>query len=155
MEKTRKTRNLTRLGYQLNVVENLALVPDNGFLACHLKCPMHRGNREWGSYSYHEIVRREISDITNDLQHYCRQRPPTNDIQPDMDRKSMLMAAMINQYRAPLTQVATDFRPQSRIGCSNTETVNHSGQECSDHRDHHRCFSVSSLATPYMILPGR
>ncbi|MEL6887954.1 MAG: AHH domain-containing protein [Pseudomonadota bacterium] len=146
---------LERLGYDMNVVENLALIPSNGFVACHLKCQLHRGDHSWGAYNYHQQVAREIDDITGDLTEYCLQRPPTNDIQPDMDRKSALLATKVDRFRLPLTRVHRDFKSDQTVGCSNVESVNHTGADCVRGRDHSGDFQFAWLALPYTISAGK
>lgn len=152
---TGKSRKLERLGYNINVIENLSLIPKNGYLACHLRCQIHLGDHAWGSYSYHRVVEMEIDDIVGDLQHYCLQRPPENDIQPDMNAKSAILAAKISTFIAPLSQVASDFQSGSLIGCSNTHLTKHTGTPCAHLRDHSQRFATMTLSVPYSIEAGK
>src|SRR5690606_11536965 len=57
-------RQLAGLGYDINVLENLVLLPSSLQGACHLKVQLHRGDHKYTDddhpFSYHEVVMIEV-----------------------------------------------------------------------------------------------
>ncbi|TWI29289.1 AHH domain-containing protein [Paracoccus sulfuroxidans] len=154
MKTTTKARNFERLGYQINVVENLSLIPSKGSLACHLKCQLHRSDHRFGGYNYHIQVAANLALILANLSKYCKQGNP-NRIQPDVDRVSARLAAQINIFTLPLTSVARDFAALSQVGCANVDSVKHAaGVTCSHNRNHAPGINSGTLSIPYMIRPA-
>lgn len=149
MSRTGKASRYERLGYDINVAENLSLIPSNGHVACHLSCQLHLGNHAWGAYDYHNEVETLLGDVSGNLRSYCQAN--RNTIQADVDAISVLIARRITRFALPLTSVATDFARGLPTGCADAATVTGRGSRCSSRRNHSSQFNFGSLAIPYTI----
>lgn len=145
------SNKLEHLGYDINVLDNIVLIPSTLQGACHLKCQLHRGNHttvnEPGDssnddehpVSYHMKVRQYLDGIKDDLKDGDLCDDNKRKIQRNIDKISVKMLKKINDFAIPLTDIATHFKSQGNRGCCNKDSVGEarlSSQNCSVERNH-------------------
>ncbi len=129
---------LEGLDYNINNVENLVFIPCTLAGACHLGVQLHRGNHTFHDdehpRSYHVEVSDRIKRLESAIDKRCEKRKP---IQSLIDKESVKILSMINNFEIPLTSIFRTFRPDSKIGCGNVNNVaSHSNELCSASREH-------------------
>lgn len=140
---------LKGLGYSINVLENLVLLPSTLQGACHLKVQLHRGNHTFEDddhpESYHKLVFRYLDDIRGVIQKCsscgtaAEKRKTTKKIQKSVDDISFELLEDIKDFEIPLTSIFKKFSPNSSVGCSNSDGIPEaSDSSCNVERNHNR-----------------
>jgi hypothetical protein len=129
---------LEHLGYDINVWENLVLLPCTLKGACHLKVQLHRGNHtapvEAGRFglvdaddddvalSYHGVVAGLLLTVKTDIDRgeICK---PGRDLQSEIDKLSRKMFLGIKSFTIPLTSIARSFVPLKGFGCGGVDST--------------------------------
>lgn len=175
--------DLEHLGYDINVKENLVLLPCTLKGACHLAVQLHRGNHtataridilsgadpandddDAHAISYHVMVRTMLQRIIarRNNGRLCSTREAT--IQRDMDRLSQRMLLAISSFAIPLTSIHESFRPPARSGCCNQDATADARRlleapggapECVDNRDHQGDEGITHRGGPYLLEVGK
>lgn len=176
--------DLEHLGYDINVKENVALIPSTLKGACHLKTQVHRGNHtapgegtlygdgndddDLHGIGYHLAVRAALQrvKIKRDRGRLCLE--PGRDIQKEIDAISVVIAGALNLYTMKLWAIADSFKPTASSGCCNETSVpvaaelldaaNAGGAAvtCDDNRNHKgdEGITYTSLGV-YVLRTGR
>ncbi len=140
-------KKLEALGYDINVLENLVLLPCTLQGACYLKVQLHRGNHGYHDddhpRSYHEEVKARIQKLRKYLKdcESCESRSDRErtqkKVQDKMDKVSLKLLELIIDFKIPLTRIFLSFHPESEIGCSNADNISdHSEDSCYSERNH-------------------
>ncbi|SEB04684.1 AHH domain-containing protein [Rubrimonas cliftonensis] len=173
--------DLEHLGYDINVKENLVLLPCTLKGACHLKVQLHRGNHtatadidilsgdddddadSYHGLSYHALVVTLLGDIRLDRNRgrLCMRRAAT--IQDELDELSETMLDAIKTFVIPLTSIHESFAPITRSGCCGEDATPaaarllEAGQapECPEGRDHRGREGISAAARIWNLRVGR
>ncbi|MDX1695057.1 MAG: AHH domain-containing protein [Ketobacteraceae bacterium] len=139
-------------GYDINLLNNLVLLPATLPGACHLEVQLHRGNHygyaneqdndsdDAHPINYHlevaarlQLVEREIDDCNND----CKKSGIK--VQDIVDEVSEDILDLISDFEIPLTPVHGAFRKGEKTGCGNCIDVNEHQEEsaeCASMRGH-------------------
>jgi hypothetical protein len=145
---------LIELGYNIDALNNLVLLPSTLPGACHLKVQLHRGDHVGGdvdSISYHKYVAKclILLRIQESRGRLCTLIP--KQIQAKVDKISHKILKRIRDFKLPLTQIHYTFKRGATSGCCGKRTVDDarvvldkedSVARCPRHRDHG--FDVSS-----------
>ena len=134
-------KRLEALGYDINVLENLVLLPCTLQGACHLKVQLHRGNHTYEDddhpESYHKRVKMRLEDLKDFIDDCKTCDSQSNKLQKHLDKLSRKMLSDIENFKTPLTSIFKNYKPDSNIGCSNSDTVGASGtMACEVERNH-------------------
>lgn len=140
-------KRLEALGYNINVLENLVLLPSTLQGACYLKVQLQRGNHGYHDddhpRSYHEEVKVRIQKLRKFIkdcescESRSQQERTRKKVQDKMDKVSLKLLEMIVEFKIPLTSIFLSFRPESEVGCPNADNVSaHSDHACSSERNH-------------------
>ena len=157
--------DLEHLGYDINLKENVALIPSTLPGACHLNCQVHRGNHtaisDGGLYddqddddgihgmAYHTAVATILqAKVTLRRRRGRLCRDPADKIQDRVNAISAQVAVMLNAYQMKLSHVADSFQVHKQSGCCNETSVPRAKERidaeasggpavrCDDDRDH-------------------
>ena len=162
-------KKLEHLGYDINHLKNVALIPSTLPGACHLKTQLHRGNHttvtdsndddDEHDDSYHEIVVKLVRTLENEINYgeNCSERA----IIKLMNIYSKRMAKKINygsdgKATALLTDIAGNFAPANNMGCKNSRSIpkaRESQESCKEKRIHG--FQIQVKQIPYKIRPEK
>jgi hypothetical protein len=145
-------QKLAALGYEINVLENLILLPSTLQGACYLRVQLHRSDHSYHDdehpRSYHEEVKVRLQKLVDFLKS-CEgcdgydQEKNRKKLQSKIDKVSGKIAEAIGEFEVPLTRIFFHFNENSRVGCGNSDTIDgHKGHECSVERMHRNHNSV-------------
>lgn len=140
-------KKLAALGYDINVLENLVLLPCTLDGACHLGVQLHRGDHTYKDddhpISYHKLVQKYVEQLESflDACSGCdnagdakRQRQK---VQKRLDKVSSKILKKIAGFRVPLTRIHRAFEPDNPVGCSGKHNISdHHAQNCPQNRQH-------------------
>jgi hypothetical protein len=162
---------LKKYGYEIDDIDNLVLIPNEPFDACHMNVQLHRSNHSaLNNYSfnsqddktddehpldYHQVVKKLINFLEPDISHICSLKTSpdkkTNLIQALVNDISDQVLTDINSFKLKLTSIALDFYKDSDIGCSNHNNIdkNREKELCKKRRSHN-----SELPTNYILKAG-
>jgi hypothetical protein len=153
MKNSGLSERIRDLGYDINHTKNLVFIPCTLQGACYLGVQPHRGNHtalaDPDAYDddtepddYHEMVTRKLTGL--DL-------PLSKDCPGDDDSKHVKVIKGLNDLsaeivefiqdapgKAPLTNIARFFAPESKIGCGGVDSVTQHPRNvhCAVGRDH-------------------
>jgi A nuclease family of the HNH/ENDO VII superfamily with conserved AHH len=130
--------DLEHLGYDINVSENLVLLPCTLKGACHLKVQLHRGNHtapveadlhgivaaddDDASMSYHMVVTGMLATVKLDIER-GKDCQPGHDLQKDINRLSATLLKGIQTFAIPLTSISKSFFPGVGSGCCGVDST--------------------------------
>ena len=160
--------DLKKLGYDINVLENLVLLPYSLQAACHMNVQLHRGDHRDSDadhpFTYHERVKIELAKIEQfiDACKGCGSGAETERtrkrVQAKLDQKSKILLLLIKKYKVKLTRISKDFEAGAR-GCGGRTGVSESPLDaCPYHRDHSDDQSAgfkSAISRNYKLQVGR
>jgi hypothetical protein len=164
---------LEKLGYEIDDIDNLVLIPNEPFDACHMEVQVHRSNHSVGSnissilskddihdddhpMSYHEIVSNMIKGKSGLFKQVCESDKDSNKkkekIQKEINKLSKKILSHINSFELLLTSAAENFQTESKIGCSNFNNIkkNRELEKCISKRNHNNL-----LPKPYILTQGK
>lgn len=138
--------DLKQLGYDINVLENLVLLPYTLRAACHMNVQLHRGDHKDSDkdhpFTYHERVKIELVKLEKfvDSCKGCGSAALADSnrkrIQAKLDQKSKLLLLLIEKHKVKLSKISTDFKSDG-IGCAGRDTVGGLAlASCPHSRDH-------------------
>ena len=130
---------LKSMGYDINVLKNLVLIPCTLPGACHLGVQLHRGNHTFEDdnihpRSYHREVTERIRALESEMDKKCSKNKP---IQGLINKESAKILNLVNKFKLPLTKIYFAFETSGQykdIGCANTKKI-------PDHNKDNRCNS--------------
>lgn len=145
--------DLVRFGYDINTLENLALIPSTLQGACHLGVQPHRGNhtalieRRGGDNdddhprSYHQLVAKLVRELQRIIVKQCPSEDPEQRrrVRNAMDTTSaeLLRLVAMRPVAAPLTSVARHYSKGNPSGCGGVDSVaQHQGAICPVEHSH-------------------
>jgi len=118
---------LEDMGYQINTIKNLVLLPCTLKGACHLGVQLHRGNHTFHDdehpRSYHKEVTERIKSLEEELDKKC---VSNKSIQGLLNKESAKILNMIKKFQLPLTKIFLSFQTSGKLkhtGCSNSDSV--------------------------------
>lgn len=118
---------LESMGYKINALKNLALIPCTLKGACHLGVQLHRGNHTFHDdehpRSYHKEVIERLIALEQEMDNKCRKNKP---IQGLLNKESAKILNMIVKFRLPLTKIFLSFDfdgVHKHVGCSNSDSL--------------------------------
>lgn len=174
--------DLEHLGYDINVKENLVLLPCSLKGACHLGVQLHRGNHTATAVidirsgedpindsdsvhelSYHAAVVTLLQRmrLRRNRGRLCESLRPR--IQRDMDALSATLLQMIQTFMIPLTSIHTSFRLGAASGCCNSDTTGDAARQleapganpvCASRRNHSGDENITHRGKPYLLSVG-
>ncbi|NSY35488.1 hypothetical protein DS891_18280 [Pseudoalteromonas sp. JC28] len=134
---------LIHRGYNINLVENLVFLPSTLQGACQLRVQLHRGDHTYAlpkQEAYHDQVASGINKIKSDLKKCTpRTQKDTSEIQNILDLESKAILKKVAEFRVPLSSVFRNFKPSSKIGCSNNNEIDECEEQvtrCNHERKH-------------------
>lgn len=137
---------LVALGYDINVLENLILLPSTLQGACYLRVQLHRSDHSYHDdehpRSYHEEVKVRLQKLVEFLKSCggcdgSDQDKTRKKVQSRIDKISEKIAEKIGEFDVPLTRIYAHFKEDSDVGCGNSDSIDgHSGHRCSVERMH-------------------
>ncbi|MEQ3531440.1 AHH domain-containing protein [Pseudoalteromonas sp. XMcav11-Q] len=123
---------LIHKGYNINLLGNLVFLPSTLQGACQLRVQLHRYNHTFSlpnQKSYHYQVASSLRNLKSKIGLCSRSsRNTSNEIQNLLDSKSEEILERIAYFRVPLTPIFRNFKPSSKVGCSNKNEI----KECSE-----------------------
>jgi hypothetical protein len=144
--------------YDIDNVDNIALIPCTLQGACHLNVQLHRGNHpgvlsvDNGNNdddsehpeSYHKDIKKRINKLKDDIEDgdYCK-KESYKKLLRKLDRLSNQIAVDINNHDLALTNISENFGSGSKNngkGCCDADYVKDaraSKSACSSERDHY------------------
>jgi hypothetical protein len=146
------SKDLEHLGYDINHLKNISLIPSTLSGACHLNIQVHRGNHgaanadasdDDGQHkkSYHIRVQEFVEELESkiDTGKYCDSDREV--LIRAMNKCSRKMVSSINSNKIALTKVYKNFGTDNtnRKGCSNQtsiSSINKNSSHCLKDRDH-------------------
>ncbi|ODB37471.1 hypothetical protein BB427_13355 [Pseudoalteromonas sp. BMB] len=133
---------LIHRGYNINLVENLVFLPSTLQGACQLRVQLHRGDHIFAlpdQESYHDQVVLHLKMIKAELKK-CTPKTSNDDAaQRLVDKESKKVLKKIAEFRVPLTSIYKNFKPSSKVGCSNHNEISDcegSISRCINERNH-------------------
>ncbi|REL26927.1 hypothetical protein DXX93_10335 [Thalassotalea euphylliae] len=138
---------LVHKGYNINLVENLVFLPSTLQGACQLRVQLHRGDHTYAlpdQKPYHDQVTASIEKIKGQLRKCTlRTQEDSSEVQQRVDKESVKILKRIAEFRVPLTSIFRNFKPSSKVGCSNQNEV----KECEGSlvRCHHERSHVGQI----------
>ncbi|REL28130.1 hypothetical protein DXX93_17210 [Thalassotalea euphylliae] len=134
---------LIQKGYNINLLGNLVFLPSTLMGACQLKVQLHRGDHTYAlpnQEAYHDQVASSLEKIEMKLRKCSsRTQKDSSEIQQKIDKESIKILKRIAEFRVPLTSIFRNFKPSSKVGCSNhTEVTDCEGSiaRCHHERSH-------------------
>lgn len=138
--------DLKQLGYNINVLENLVLLPSTLDAACHMRVQLHRGDHNDADdehpLAYHERVKIELAKLEKfmDSCKGCSSQAQMDEnrkrVQSKLDQKSKVILILIEKFQVKLSRIGKDFR-HGDIGCAGRENVGDNPLgSCPHDRDH-------------------
>lgn len=138
--------DLKQLGYDINVLENLVLLPYTLQAACHMQVQLHRGDHKDSDkdhpFTYHERVKIELVKLEKfiDSCKGCGSAAQAEinrkRIQAKLDQKSKILLLLIEKHKVRLTSISRDFKKDG-IGCGGRNSVGERAMDgCPHSRDH-------------------
>lgn len=144
--------DLVRLGYNINILSNLAFIPNTLKGACHLEVQPHVSSHNLqnaaGEVIYHEYVWKTVSELALAIKKCC---PTKVAVEKVMEGASDWILYQIQNFpvQAPLSSGAQHFVPSNMKGCGNVERVgDHKGDKCRLNFNH-----LSPEGTPGITYP--
>ncbi|RZG13941.1 hypothetical protein EXT47_15095 [Pseudoalteromonas sp. CO342X] len=118
---------LEHKGYNINVLENLVFLPSTLQGACHLRVQLHRLDHTHSlpnMYPYHHQVSFAIKKLEGKIINctYGSQKN-SNEIQKLINKESRKILRKIAEFRVALTPIYSNFKPASKVGCSNHSEI--------------------------------
>lgn len=134
---------IKKFGYNINELENLALLPCTLQGACHLGVQPHRGNHtavidddqykdDEHPKAYHEHVKDRLKDLKMGLTKDCpgylggaREIEARLQVQRQLNELSseILVDIQLKPRKAPLTRLASNFQPGNTVGCGGADSA--------------------------------
>jgi len=127
--------DLVRLGYDINILSNLAFIPSTLKGACHLGVQPHVSGHtlkdETGEPIYHSYVRRAVSVRASVIIKECCPSKAAVEKLMESVSEDILDKIQKSPVLAPLSSAAKHFVPGYVKGCGNVESVTaHKGDKC-------------------------
>ncbi|WP_199610818.1 AHH domain-containing protein [Flocculibacter collagenilyticus] len=113
---------LEHRGYDINLLENLVYLPSTFEGACQLRVQLHKGDHTYalpGEKPYHEQVKSMVKKLEAYLEKCPANGQGNNNVIAKMNRLSIEALMLIAEFRVPLTSIFRNFKPSSKVGCSN------------------------------------
>jgi hypothetical protein len=131
--------DLEHLGYDINALENLTLIPCTLQGACHLGVQLHRGNHATGAadfrhddndddghhgITYHLAVAAALGRVKADIDRARLCDDPAIKIQERINKISSRLMFLINSFALALTSIHTNFNPVGdQPGCCGVDSI--------------------------------
>lgn len=169
--------DLDHLGYNIDALENLTLIPCTLQGACHLGVQLHRGdhaadfqhdNDDDGHHgiTYHATVSTALLGVKADLRRARLCEAPAAAIQRRINMISGELMVLINSFALALTSIHTNFLPaEGRPGCCGVDSIRAAdpSRPCPTGRDHHQGRrapgqqpeAIRHRGRPYVLGVGR
>lgn len=145
-------KKVEKMGYNINLLPNLAFIPCTLQGACHLGVQPHRGNHDVAidqddyeddrePVTYHEMVAKKIQALDLPLSKECPgdHLSKAAKVVAELDGLSQTILRLIQMKprEAPLTKLAVHFG-RGGVGCAGVDSVSahHGGRACPVGRDH-------------------
>lgn len=134
---------LIALGYNIDALANVVLLPCTLPGACHLHVQLHRGNHTSGDddhpVKYHIYVAGLLATLRWKKSHggLCKLTP--EQIQHKVDRVSARVLKLIALFILPLTKIHESFRPLEASGCCGVDAVPEAAEILEDKTKRPRC----------------
>lgn len=139
-------KKLEALGYDINDLNNIVLIPSTLQGACHLKTQLHRGDHSFAlsdddndhPRTYHRAIQKKLTAIERFLDDCGRCNSEAaaaatqRKVQNKVDKISKDVCDLINDFTLPLTRIYGSFEPESKTGCANVD-------KAGDHKDGNHC----------------
>ena len=143
------------MGYEIDSLLNLVLLPCELEDACHMRVQLHRGDhktpdlRRWElengitideeddyhEVPYHDRVANFVKSARIQIEKICdlddaSKQKKANLLNSLMSNKSLHILEEIKNFKTDLTSVSTNFAPSSNLGCTNFDKVGKSLTPC-------------------------
>lgn len=160
--------DLKQLGYDINVLENLVLLPYTLQAACHMRVQVHRGDHKDTDkehpFTYHERVKRELAVLKKTIDD-CRgcsnstmAEANRKRLQAEVNQKSKKMLVLIAKYKIKLSRISKDF-DEGEQGCKGRSSLGEKPQDTCPHDRNHNDDAVAGfttqISTHYSLKVGR
>jgi hypothetical protein len=171
---------MVKIGYNINSLPNLVLIPCTLQGACHLGVQVHRGdhrtpiqmtepdNDAHKSPTYHIKVSDRLADLSLPAVKACKEKNFEALVKQIHElSEEILEAIQRTPGEMPLTSVAQHFKPKSSIGCgghSSVPDLNKRPRACPKERNHFAAPKKPGQASegitfkgryPYVLQPGQ
>ena len=142
---------VTKIGYDINCIENLEGYPWELEGACHLEMQLHRGphnvEQEGDGSEHPKSYKEEIDErLTNAIVKFTKNLKKIEDCKiREKDKKKFIQTLNdisekikkdIEKYKLKLTSIAIDFKKGNVAGCRGRTGVGESENECPHKRNH-------------------
>ena len=151
---------LVHKGYNINEMENLVFLPSTLQGACQLRVQLHRGDHTYAlpnQEAYHDQVASSLDKIKSNLRKCTPKTQKGNsEIQKKVNQESVKILKRIAEFRVPLTTIFRNFKPSSKVGCSNHNEVKEcegSLARCRDERSHVGQVNYLNADAPIRKVP--
>ena len=130
---------LEQQGFNINVLENLVLMPSTLPGACQLGVQLHRGDHSFKDddhpRSYHKKITDRVKSLESEMDKKCKKK---KSIQSLLDKESVKILFLINNFMLPLTSIYSSFKVSSSVGCGNVKSItkHESSHSCRLDRNH-------------------
>lgn len=160
--------DLKQLGYDINVLENLVLLPYTLQAACHMRVQVHRGDHKDSDkehpFTYHERVKRELAVLKKTIDD-CKgctnaalAESNRKRLQAEVNQKSKKMLVLIEKNRIKLSRISKDF-DEGEPGCMGRRALGdkplHTCPYDRNHNDDASAGFKTALSTHYALKVGR
>lgn len=148
---------LINMKYNINVLDNLVLLPCTLPGACHLGVQLHRGNHTFHDdehpRSYHKDVALRLQGLEETFENKCSKNKSVNGL---INKESVKILDSIAKFKLPLTRIFSSFNTTGEykyVGCSNKKNVpdHNNNVKCNENRKHFN--GVNSLK--YKLKVGK
>ena len=170
LEASGLSEKLAHLGYRVDEPENLVLLPGTLQGACHLGVQLHRGDHahtdDEHPESYHDTVSEFLVSIDHHIELGTACEAPSQRIQGKLDRISVRLLVLIEDFSLPLTRVFSSFSPDGP-GCCGVDSLPALADAmehelCPTGRNHQRTQGpgqnieeITYIRSHYKLNPGR